>query len=816
MKTQPLLRLLLFLAALIGSAAMHAQTNAADAFTIRGYVLDEVSNEPIPGASLRVLRLQRGTYADIKGRFRLPLPKGSHELIVSSLGYKDRRLTISGADDDLIVFLEPSSIELGTVHVTAPLTAAEIIRRTIQRKQENLARLGGFEGRLYSKLLLKLDGRGLSRLRISTNEEEPKRAIKERRRQAANRKPFDKTMQNFILESYSRVYRDEENDRTRVEILQRRQTANIPEDKNLLALTEFVNFYDNVIEIVSAEITSPIADDALSYYRYRIRERRKLGDKTVYVIDVMPDTELYPTFKGSLQIIEESYNLIEADLSPTEDAAIPFVEDLRYVQKFEEYNDSLWLPTFLQTTGNSHIEIISGALELDVFIKATSIYEEMDINADLPDSVFDKPAVVVSELADSTSEEYWENNSLSVLTDEEQQIYQEIDSLVNEDEDNLLLDGPDLSFNSPVIPQIDFNRVESVSLGVASLFLPGTLEFATSVEYSFGLEETFGSAGVATYLIDTSSGFLRIGARMFSEVSSFPDSDRYPEFLNAVSALVLHSDFYDYYRRDGWEAFIEGGIGSVELGLRFEDARHFSLPDVIEHSPIVADDLNFSYRPNLLISDGNYRSIAGRLQIGDPDKAEPEFRSDLALRLSGLYGERADGKSFRRVDGRLSASIPTLYTGYAPMHLRLTAGGGIAEDEMPVQFQFVMPRRFGLVGTFGHFFSVPTANFGGTQYLSIYAEHNFSDLLWRMIGLPEFDGRGVELIVQGGSAYFRNTSAGALQSTGSAWYSEAGFGLGKIPSLFSNFIFFRLDFVWGIGPVAGDEFGFGLTLSSPF
>ena len=794
-----------------------ANRTDSETMIISGRVSDSESGKGIAGASIRVKGSAIGTYSLSNGMFRLVIDRGETTLIISSIAHQPREVTVSPTQLELEIVLQPVAIELGGVNVTAPFTAEDIIRRTIENKRANLERLRGIDGMLYSKVVLLIDGRGLSNLRVNPDGEEPKRSIRGRREQAARSKPFDRRYQEFILETYSRVYRDFEEDRTQVEIVRRRQTANIPEDDNLVALTEFVSFYDDVIEVSGAELTSPIADDALSYYTYAIRERIKRGDQTIYVIDVKSDTDLFPTFEGSLHIINETFQLVQADLKPRDDAAIPFVTNLHYTQKFEQYADDIWFPSYLETSGATYFDVISGALEIELDFTATSIYEQLDVNPVLADSLFNREErITVAAMADSADTAFWDERSIGVLSEDERRIYSEIDSLISSEREDYVSIGERFSLNSPVIPLLDFNRVEGFAAGANSLFLPGPIELQSSIRYSFEQEEVLASASIGTWLLDSGDVYLRVGMGIQSDIVKMPGSDTYPDLFNAISALIFHSDFFDYYRSDGWDFDLLAGIGGIELNMRFAEERHDSLSTTLENSPVSGKNSTASYRPNLPAERGAFRTIQTSLQWGETEPVFSTGGADIALKLEALYGEEYRiGQDFSGVHGVAYFALPTFYTGYAPMTLRTRVGAGMLSDETPTQFQAILPHRFGLLGNFGHFFTAPTGEVGGTQYINLYAEHNFTDFVWRLFGLPTVNDRGIELSAQGGSAYYRNTSDGALKSSGSEWYSEAGFAIGRIPTPFSNVLFLRLDAVWGVGPVASGRFGWGVSLSSP-
>jgi len=103
--------LLLFFVALSGWS--YAQTGS-----ISGEVLDE-ANQPLPGASVNIKSLNRGTSTDGNGRFSLPnIPVGAYSVSVTFIGYEvlNRQVTVNGATQ-VSLKLVPSAQNLNEVVV---------------------------------------------------------------------------------------------------------------------------------------------------------------------------------------------------------------------------------------------------------------------------------------------------------------------------------------------------------------------------------------------------------------------------------------------------------------------------------------------------------------------------------------------------------------------------------------------------------------------------------------------------------------------------------------------------------------------------
>lgn len=88
---------------------------AQEFFTLRGTVRDGRTREALPGATVAVPALPRGTVTEADGSYSLQLPAGKHEVQVTYLGYTLRRQTVdlTRADGRLNVDLESSAQELG-------------------------------------------------------------------------------------------------------------------------------------------------------------------------------------------------------------------------------------------------------------------------------------------------------------------------------------------------------------------------------------------------------------------------------------------------------------------------------------------------------------------------------------------------------------------------------------------------------------------------------------------------------------------------------------------------------------------------------
>ena len=782
---------------------------AAQNVAVTGIVRDAASGDPVAGATIRVLGGTRGTFSASGGTFRLPLPPGSHRVVVSSLGFESDTVTLATSGPRAEIRLRQTTVELGGVAVTAELSADDVVRSAILRKEENLARLKTFNGMLYSKMSLGIEGEAFGRI------EDENRAV--------------------ILETFSRYYYDrDETPPIQIDVLNRRQTANIPSEGNLFALGNFVSFYEDELPLLNARVMTPLSDEAFSRYRFEFAGRSTLAGQTVFVINVIPTTTVLPAFVGTMKIIKGTYNLVEVDLRPTEATAIAFVRDLRFVQRFEHLAKDVWYPTFLEITGAAKVEIVKGLAEIDATVRATSIVSEATVNEPIPDSVFARRTadgrrsiITAAADADSARSEFWENNALSELSEEEKQTYARIDSLVAEADTNAREDERGVGFSFK--PNADFNRVGGLSLFAgADVSLGSLVDVGLSGGYSFGLRRALGEASVALAAPAVDGLALSLNGSVFSRLGTNHWDRSIPRIVNSVAAALLHRDYYDWFREDGWSAGVRARLGELSATAGIEIARHFGQINNVQRSVFVRE----AFRDNPLVVDTRYRTLGATLGFGSTEGAvviSSGSDADLGVRIGGILGEDLErGTTFNGIEGRVRFDVPTFGTGYLPMLLSMAVHGGVSSIETPLEYRFRMRTALSVVSPLGHFMTAPIGLYGGTDYLALHAEHNFSDLLWRWIGLPTYWGRGIEIIATAATGRYDtpvilDPSMGAptlllpgYRSTGSDWYSEVGFGLGRIPTFISNVAFLRVDARFGVGTLAKGNWGMAVGLTSPF
>jgi hypothetical protein len=790
---------------------------AEDKFVIEGRILDKSNDKIIPGAGIRIANTNRGTYSSSKGKFRILVGKGD-TLHIRSIGYSPISIVTKESQSNLDIKLEPMPVRKGNVDVTADITPEQIIERVIKNKNDNLKKLKTFSGELYSKLLLELGGTVLS---ASTTDN----GFSVSSTISGGDKDVSDSRRYIIMETYSDVKKDYDKNINKTTILKRRQTANIPSDQNLMAITEFVSFYDDEINFLNTKIPSPIGVDALSSYNFKLKDRILQYDRYIYVIDVEPASEIYPRFEGEIRVIEGTYNITEIDLKPSATTFIPFFKDVSIKQQYSESTEKVWYPSFLDVAAKAKIEVLKGFIDFDADIKVTSIFSDAKINQPLPDSLYKNEIpqnlsrsfrrIEVAPLADTKDTIFWQQNSLRELSDKEVEIYSRVDSAVKSDSSFLKSGSREpKNFSFDVMPYLDFNRVSSVSLGLSPKAGIYGFELYGTGYFSFGLQDWYGNVGLKLPRYYLFGQKLELSTEIYSNQGVFGTSPGvYPRIINTVAAALVHEDYFDYYQKEGFSANLDIDNSYFKLNLQAEFDRQYFLDKNTDKSIFE----NYTWRENLRAWQGDYQAAKFQFTTGNVNLFSLREKFETELNINGFYGkEKNAGIEFNGISGRMIMSIPTFSTGYNPMSLLLSVSGGITSDNTPVQYQHRMATRLFLLNNIGNFYTAPLGVYGGNQYYSVQANYNLTDLWWRWLGLPTYEGRGVDLLIGGTWGVFENTTSSLYRPTGKDGYSEVGFGFSRIPTFVSNVIYWSLDWRFGIGPETAGRTGGAVTVSLPF
>lgn len=810
-----------FLTGLIALLIATCLTVAAKEIPIKGKIIDAETKKPVPGATVHIVNSAKGTYTSANGTFKLMVNDTLKLIKFSSIGYSPKTIDLNKVinNPDFEISLKPSSYQSKGTSVQGNYPY-QIIQSAIDRKKENSARKKTLSSTLYSKINVELD----DKLAAAVTSSKESLVITG---SLSNDTNAVKAGKYFIIETISKHFRDYEKNVNHTEIIQRRQTRNIPAADNVMAITEFMDFTDDEINFFNTKFKTPLSVDALSYYDYSYSGIVSNDGRKVYVIDYKPKSSFYPCLTGQLMIIDSTFDLIEISVTPAEKYTIQFVENINFIEKFKEVERNIWTADYFEVAAKMHIEVVSGLMDFSMGIKTASIMNDILINIPLPDSLYRSNwEVIVAKDADSAKPGFWENNALTELTEQDKQIYKEVDAAVDK-LDSTKHDSTSSLFNRRNFdwyPYLDFNRVQSIGVGLGfdwNLIIPAISpgivhEYAQQIGaegyYSFGQQRLFGNSKLTLKLADDTFKLRTIG-KLFSEVVPTGQESPYHHLVNTFAAALFHADYYDYMRKDGFSVAAEADYKILSIAAEYENSRQMSLDKTTENS-IFSKEL---WRENPAIDAGSFQRLSALIAIGNKDYYKTYDGFQYFIQATGSYTlPDANGSRFRSVSGEAGVNLPLFYTGYTPIGLNLALRGGLSDNNVTLQSLFIMRTRLLFYSMSPAFLSADFAEFGGNSYFEGFASLNLSDFFWRGIGLPLFQGRGPELLLTAAAAKYESSRISAYKDTQNEFYSEVGFKLRRIPTLISNLIYWEINASWGVGPLGSGRFGWSLNVNMPF
>lgn len=789
---------------------------------LEGVIRNRVTQEVVGGASLQVEGTTKGTYTNARGEFRLPLPPNARQLVVTSLGYD--RLVIDIASVESEILLQPSSVNYRSVAVVADITPEEVVRRASQRVQENNQRVSSVVSTVYSKMNMTVNDAGLRR--------DSKSAVK-----------------SSIMETFSTVYDQRKPEpRKHVHIIQRRQTKNIPAQDNLLVFDQFFDFTVDEVRFLQTRLVTPLATDALDEYQYRMLGKEPFGNLMVYRIAFEPKARMYPGFEGTLTIVEGTYQVIGAEFAPTDETAIPFVRSVRYLQRYEQHTDSVWVPMYQQISASIGVDVIKGLLTVQAQVAVETHVTDVQVNVPINDTIFRNPDDTIPEQqrqqeqprrgvrirqldrttsvatdADSSRPEFWQQRAYAQQSDEEREAYRVADSIVaaappREEDDRVaglgVMVGP---VTLGIVPVIDRASITGMRYGgeISATLDPARL----TAQATFGRNGTrTGEVGLTVDLHRERGERVHVLGSVFSRVTTLQSSRSVfgrADFLNLSD--VIYPDWSDFYRTDG-----------AELGVSARFSRFQASVIGSWHRAMNMDLIEAPARTPIRAGEGNYQTLTLTTSFGRTSGASEffgtvqPFFADAVVRV-GRDVTLPTLAAFATAEVSVGLRLPTFATGYYPMRLDVDLfGGARLAGELPRQYQFSLLQRYPVLGSHIDLATVPVSAFGGTSYVRAHMEHNFTDLWWRALGLPTFSNkRGIDIIgvfdaANVWQAQQPSVRGSAWDGTG-GWYMEAGVALSRIPTFISELFYLRVDALWPVGGLGMQRgrFGWSIGVSSP-
>jgi len=396
-----------------------------DSFAGRVYgKVSDKEGKVLPYASVYIKENKKGTNSNIEGNYSLSLQSGTYTLVCQYVGYTKDEKTIIVTDEELQINFQLSLQELTLSEVIVQNRedpAYEIIRQTIKRRKYNLDNPDKFQCEVYTK--------GQLRLR-----DYPKKILG----QKVDFEDGDTSKRKiiYLAETISR-YAADKPDKEKIEVISSKVSGQ--SDGYGLAAPQIISFYQNSIIIGNSlnprGFISPLSDNALNYYRYKLEGSFEENGKTISRIKVIPKRKFEPLFSGNINIVEEEWVIYSIDLLLTKQSQMEQLDTLRIVQLYRPVDPENWF------IASQVIYPTIKILGFDAYGSFINIYSEVDSKPGFSKKSFNNTLLKYTDSANKKTSEYWRRVRPVPLLEDEQKDFKKKDSLEQVRKDPRYLDS---------------------------------------------------------------------------------------------------------------------------------------------------------------------------------------------------------------------------------------------------------------------------------------------------------------------------------------------------------------------------------------
>ena len=384
----------------------------------------------VPFASVYEKGTTRGTSANSEGEYQLKLSAGQHTLIFKAIGFsqESKQIDLKTAQT-LDVILNPSVYELKDVIVQADAEdpAYEVIRNAIRKRKRHLTEVEQYTADVYIKGMQKL---------LSA----PKKFLGQNIDEIGKQIGLDSNRRGilYLSESETKISFMQP-DKLREEMISSKVSGSNRSFSFNRASDMKMNFYENLVFIDGLSdrpFISPISDNALFYYKYKLVGTSIENGEMVNKIEIIPRRNADPVFRGLIYILEDSWRIHSTDLYLTKDANISMADTLSMRQEFIQVNSKIWMPSSIR------YDFTGGFLGFRFGGYFIALYKNYDFGGNLKKKDFAEVLKITKEVnkKDST---YWEQARPIPLTAEEQIDYVKKETLAAKRESKVYLDSLD-------------------------------------------------------------------------------------------------------------------------------------------------------------------------------------------------------------------------------------------------------------------------------------------------------------------------------------------------------------------------------------
>ncbi|CAG4997248.1 hypothetical protein DYBT9275_01725 [Dyadobacter sp. CECT 9275] len=407
--------------------------------TVSGQILDIATGQPVPFASVVLVKSKYGTSSDEQGKFVIKITGEDHQITFSSLGYKpESQMIVPGKQLGMTVYLESSQTQLDEIVIKSGKRhryknkdnpAVELIRQVIDHKDRNRMQNADYlQYDQYERIafsMVELSDRFLT-----------SRAFKKYRFLLDTTQVIDGKKQSALplyMSEKSYKFYNRANPGKSVSVLQAQKQVNFSSfldsaglDIYLNRLYSHVDIYANNIFIMTSQFLSPIADHAPVLYKFFITDTLQTGSGNVVEISFLPRNKGDMLFEGKLLVtLDGNYSIVSADLNVNKDVNLNFIRSLQVHQDFRRDPDSRYYLVKSDVKANFGL---TKDKKGGVYGQRTIFFQHYKSGVPMPASFYEGKSQRLAIEPVRAGADYFKYRA-DTLTVQQQKVYSNIDSL---------------------------------------------------------------------------------------------------------------------------------------------------------------------------------------------------------------------------------------------------------------------------------------------------------------------------------------------------------------------------------------------------
>ena len=794
---------------------------------ISGVITDEKGNA-LPYASVSIKGTTKGTNSNSSGRFSITLSPGQYTLIAQYVGYAKQEKSITITDEDQIVDFKLSIQELTLSEVILKKgedPAYEIIRNAIRKRNFYNNQVDSFSVNVYIKGLMRSGAM-------------PKKIFGKKIERDAN-DGLDSLGKGILFLSESVTQVDfTKPDNIKFRVISSRESGG----GYGLSFPFFINFYQNNVSVFDNNLNprgfiSPIADGALNYYRYKFEGSFMEDGVMINTIKVTPRRKNEPLFSGTIQITENDWRIYSTDLLVTKENQLELLDTLRVTQLHSAVEPDIW------KTKNQVLYLSLKQFGFYLTGNFVNVYSDYNINPGFDKKHFGRTIMKYDTAFNKKDTNYWNTTRPVALENDEKRNFVFKDSVSKLRHDSLrskayidslrknqkpvtvkgiFWSGQNYNWYGkrstlswqlkPLIPQVEYNTVEGVSVNVEQTFnyskVKGNYNYQLDWNTRYGFSNTHLNSYADFTIKPKKYGYRNRYLKLSGgkRLSQFNHDNPIDPLTNAAYTLLGKENYMKLYEnwfgRMEYNNKLESGLvvnvhATFEDRLPLENTTDFSFfnkeKELLPNHPYELEDRPFNKHQALVVGirltwQPGQRYIEypwGKMPLGSK---KPVFELEFNKGISELFGSDVN---FNKWEFSMADNMNFKMGG--EFKYRLGIGGFFDSTQagIPDLKHFDGNQTFYNITYLNSFQLAPYYRYSNDRKFYAYghAEHHFNGLLTNKI--PLFNKLRWNLVA-GANTFFVNKNN---------YYAEAFVGLENI------FKLFRVDFVNAYQPGLGNKFG---------